>query len=456
MGYNDEINELFDEVAISAQYYVKIRSLLSLIYNRQYSGSDNMISNMDLLLSIRDRKISEGRSTKSVLSATDSQVYLFNDVWKRLARKEHNSATLDRAGFLLNHFTKRADNKSGKAAEQEYKIIEQLRTAVEQENLTLEMLGSPKVEVFLEDINPYKNLEGYLKDADILESKPRSKWRQELPLLLVILGIDPKLFESFLENERPFRNTHSEDIDEDSGIDNKQTKTTFYQYLNDLPNWLKSLLLVGVTASTIYVLSQRESITKARPKNLALEKAKLSLVETPINSSEILSAFLPISRRLSPTDALLIQVKQIQSRQVLDRGSELPLLEMSLEIVIQNLTDANGYVFEGMKITTLQNISVSGDTLSIDVPNTSSKPKELILDCKKDAVQYWTISNDLNRTLTPGQETVCSLKFSVESSCYENIDGYRLIPFKISFDLQNVTGQDLSYEMAEVFELGIY
>lgn len=456
MGYNDEINKLFDEVAISAQYYVKIRSLLGLIYTRQYGGSDNMIANMDLLLSIRDRKISEGRSTKSMLSATDSQVYLFNDVWKRLARKEHNSETLDRARFLLNHFTRRTDNKSGKAAEQEYKIIEQLRTAVEQENLTMEMLGSPKIEVFLEDINPYKNLEGYLKDADILESKPRSKWRQELPLLLVVLGIDPKLFESFFANESPFRKAQSEDTDEHHGNDNNQTNTTFYQYLNDLPNWLKTLLLVAITASTIYVLSQRESITKAGPKHRVPEKAKLSLVETPINSSEILSAFLPISRRLASTNALLIQVKKIHSRQVLDTGNEFPLLEMSLEIAIQNLTDSNGYVFEGMKVTTLQNISVSGDTLNIDVPNTSSKPKELILDCKKDAVRYWTISNDLNRTLTPGLETVCSLKFSVENSCYENIDGYRLIPFKITFDLQNVNGKDLSYEMVEVFELGIY
>lgn len=456
MGYLDTVHTLLNDPSVDSAYYVKVHSLLTHIHQGKYTGDQNIIVDLDQFNKIRDKKISEGRSTKSVLSATDSQVYVFNTIWKRIARKELLDSTLDRANFLLDHLTSRADKKDVNIAKGEYQIIDQLRDAMEAGTLDMELLKSPKIATFLEDINPYKNLEGYLKDPTVLAHKTKSRWRQELPLLFMVLGIDPELFTAYLENDSAFLSTPLEKENHDPLIeertDHDATKPTFWQQINELPSWLKVLVLVLITTGTVYILLQMRNPAEASEKSITQIEDALNVVEKPLESSKIFSPFSPITSMMTSSDSLILQVNQIESEEVLSGEKEVPVQAVELEVRIQNTSRQSGYVFEGLQITTLQSYKVGGQVKTRGIPRNNAQLEEIAIDCSNGAVLYRTIINESRSVLIPQQETVCSLKLELTANCDAPEIGQQVVPLIVGFLVQNVKDNKAGNHLVQLKE----
>ncbi|MDW3197201.1 MAG: hypothetical protein R8G66_32790 [Cytophagales bacterium] len=455
MGYLDTVNTLLNDSSVDSKYYVKVQSLLTYIHQGKYIGDPKIISDLDQFKKIRDKKISEGRSTKSVLSATDSQVYVYHTIWKRIASKELLGSTLDQAYFLLEHLSNRADKKDVKIANLEYRIIDQLRAAIEAGSMDVDLLKTPKIITFLEDINPYKNLEGYLKDPAQLEHKTKSRWRQELPLLFIVLGIDVELFRTFLEEENTFLDqstkTQTNELSPEGAPPASVTPgSAFYQKIYDLPSWLKALTLILITVATVIGLSQLGFNSRAEDLKPEELPEVFNVVDKPLQSSKIFSPFSPITTTVTPRDSLVLQVKQIESEEVLSGEIEIPVQAIELEILIQNTSQRSGYVFEGLQITTLQNYKVEGHLLAQGVPRNNAHLEEITLACIKDAVQYRAIVNGSRSVLIPQQETVCSLKLILSESCVTPKIGHQVVPLMIGFTVQNVKDSKARNKLVEL------
>lgn len=440
MGYIDSTNQLFKEVSISSMYYVKVHELLSAIYRGSYQGDSKVVSDMDQLLSIRSKKINAGRSTKSVLSATDSQVYVMHAIWKRLARNEPLTSTIEQAYFLLDHFKVRADRKEPKFAKDEYETIGLIRQAIETESFDFELLGMSKVNALLGDINPYKNLESYLKDPSSLESKVKARWREELPLLMVVLGIDPEIFRAHLKEESV----------------NPHNCSCFLKIIANISNRFKVFVLTAITVGSVYFLSLNENPVEAN--ELPREEAKRinNVVEKSLKASELFSAFSPISASILGADSLIIKVNQIEALKVIDGEEEVPLKEITLRILIQNASEIRGYVFEGIQVTALQNFRATGQLRSKELLRNNARLAEIHIPCDHEELIYRTIINNTGNVLKPNQETICFLKMVLSPDCNNSSLGYQVVPFKLTFivqDLKSTNPKNMLVELEETIKI---
>lgn len=425
MSYQQEIDALLNELDLGARWYLEIRDLLTDIYNSEFGGNPLIISNVDLLIQLRDKKKQEGRSTKSVLSATDCKTYVFENIWKRIARGEADPKTHEKAQLLLKFLEEKLDRKPPKTALTEYQIISKLVSHLNERTLTSDVLKEQEIFNFLDDINPFKSLESYLNDAENLSKKTRSQWKKELPSLFALLGVDTALFKAFvLDKSLPSEPSSRQKKDK---IKKRGSKF-----------WITRISTVLITAVTVYVL--QTSGLFVRSETPTLQEGDPSL-DKRIDDTRIFGAYKPIETTIGNIDSIAIEVLGTSSNKALVFQDTIPLQEMILEVLIQN-GSSKSYIFEEVFVVTQQNLSASGAFINLETPTTSVSPYEINLNCQKGSFHYVPIMTPSRRQLGPGQEVLCRMKIIAGDACEAIETSFQIVPFKLGFNLQYLDDQE--------------